>query len=272
MSQGLADRSGGKHQGDYSVDSKTVDRVLRQHLWPALVEAGFDRRTGRQTWRDRGDGVQCVAVQSFNGYLAAGLGATTYSFAVNVGVFFPAIADRSPFGASVRDRARPDEPTCHLRRTITKGSAQDYDIPPGSPGFGSATLGSARWVDRPDLWLVLPDGSNLEAVVRDATERVIADGVPWLDRVADAREAIRYFLEEPDESAPPGVIVGMYGGTLGSPNRQRGIVALSIAKCDWELLGLVLEEMAGHPYWHDNAAEVGRLHAALQEGLTSVSG
>jgi hypothetical protein len=106
------------------VNSKVVDQALRTALWPALKEAGFNRRTGRTAWRDHGLAVECVSVQSFNAYRADVIGATTYSFGINLGVFFEAIASRSAMGGLVKDFSRPKEFECHLRKFVTKGFAQ----------------------------------------------------------------------------------------------------------------------------------------------------
>src|SRR5689334_19808446 len=106
------------------MDSKVVDQALRAKFWPALKRAGFNRRTGRTTWRNQSDAIDCVNVQSFNSYLADGLGATTFSFAVNLGVFYEPIATRSSMGAFIKDFSRPKEYVCHARKQLAKGVAQ----------------------------------------------------------------------------------------------------------------------------------------------------
>jgi hypothetical protein len=246
------------------MDSKDVDAVLREVLWPALKAQGFSRRTGRTAWRDQGDAVGVVNVQSFNSYLADGLGATTFSFGVNLGVFFPAIADRSPIGAFVKDRSRPREVECQARLHLTKGFAQ----PPRPARSGLRPWGPKappdRWRDRPDVWLVLPDGSNVREAVADAAERVLADGLPWLDRLSDPREAVRLFHEAEDVFVPPGVMTESYGGSLGSPNRWRAIAALAAATADLDLLAWSIDEMSAHPYWLDRGDELARLRDEME--------
>lgn len=238
------------------MESKDVDVALREMLWPALKTRGFSRRTGRTAWRDQGHAVGVVNVQSFNSHLAEGLGATTFSFGVNLGAFFPAIADRSPIGAFVNDPARPPEFQCHARKHLTKGFAQ----PPRPARRGlrpwRPKAPPDRWRDRPDVWLVLPDGSNVREAVADAAERVLADGLPWLDRLSDPREAVRRFHEAEDEFVPPGVMTESYGGSLGSPNRWRAIAALAAATADLDLLAWSIGEIAAHPYWLDRGEEL----------------
>ena len=225
------------------MDSKRVDAALRERLWPELRRHGFSRRTGRTAWRDRGSAVQVVNVQSFNSYLAEGIGATTYSFAVNLGVFFDAIANQSPIGGFIPDRTRPKEHLCQLRRHEVKGFAQPNEPVRSRLGLGRARPPLGSWRDRPDVWLVLADGSNVDMCVDDAAARVLTEGLPWLDRVSDPMEAIRCFHEVEDRSAAVGVASETYGGALGSPNRWDGIVGLAEALGDEDLLAWAREEM-----------------------------
>jgi hypothetical protein len=177
-----------------SIDSKVVDAELRRVLWPELKAIGF-RRTGRTAWRDRPDCVQTVNIQSFNSYLADGIGATTFSFALNLGVFYPIIAEETPMSGFRGDPTRPAEWSCQARCHLAKGIVQSEWV-------------HGRPPDRPEIWYVRPDGSNVEVVVRDATERIKSDGLPWLERLSDLREARRAFQEESNtnvERGKPGV-------------------------------------------------------------------
>jgi len=245
------------------MDAKVVDAALREHLWPQLKAAGFTRHTGRTAWRATPDAIQCLNVQSYNSYLADRMAATTYSFGVNLGVFFPAIARRSAKGAFVRDPSRPSESSCHLRRVLTKGFAQP-DMPT-TGWFGSAARqpNPAGWVDRPDVWLVLPDGSNVERAVLDAAERVLTEGLPWLDAVAQPNEAIRRLLEEPDVFAHRGVILETYGGRLGSPARWQAIGAMAAAYGDRALLERAVDEMTRQTFWIEHPRDLEALRAEL---------
>ena len=237
------------------MDSKAIDRQLRDQFWPALKEAGFTRRTGRTAWRDRDSAVQCVNVQSFNAHIAQRLEATTYSFKLNTGVFFEAIASRSAQGRSVRDHSRPRESQCHVRRFLMKGIDQDEV----RAGTDPDALRS-----RPDVWLLMPDSVNSGDVVADATERVLVDGLPWLERLSDPREAIRCFEEEPNVYPRLGLLAEYYGGAPGSPARWRSIAALAAGLRDWPLLERALTEMQKLAYWKDHPADLDALRA---EGL-----
>ena len=44
--------------------------------------------------------------------------------------------------------------------------------------------------DRPDVWYVLEDGSNLNEVARDLLDVALTVGLPFLDAVHDPAEAI----------------------------------------------------------------------------------
>lgn len=210
-----------------AIDSKVVDKALRARFWAALSEIGFDRRTGRTAWRDRTHCVQTVNIQSFNRYLADGLGCTTFSFGVNLGVFYPVVADSGPLGRHIKDRSRPAEHFCQARFHMAKGLPQpdpEPERPPTPPA--DPRLEPRAWRDRPDVWYVRTDGANLDEVVEDARGRVLAVGVPWMDDLSDLHEARRRFLEAPGTVHAPGIVAEGYEGTLGSPARQRAVAAL----------------------------------------------
>jgi hypothetical protein len=249
------------------IDSKAVDRSLRAILWPRLKSEGFDRRTGRTTWRDRPDCVQTVNIQSFNSYLAEAIGSTTFSFSVNLGVFYAVIADHSPLGSFVKDRSRPAEHHCQARYHLAKGISQPnlpstkrwFDPRVARPLYGS-------WQDRPDVWYVVGDGSNLDEVVTDARDRIVAIGLPWLERLSDLSEARRAFLEDPSTSHARGIVAEGFGGAIGSPDRWRAVAALSIALGDPDGLAWATSQMERLPYFQERPADLDALRSAMPEG------
>ncbi|HEX5823745.1 MAG TPA: DUF4304 domain-containing protein, partial [Candidatus Limnocylindrales bacterium] len=235
-----------------TIDAKAVNRVLREIVWPDLKRLGFSRRTPRTAWRDRPGAVQVVNFQSFNSYLAEAIGSTTFSFGVNLGVFYPAIAEQTPVAAFIPDWSRPPEWHCQARKHLGKGIVQPNEpaarrwFDPRAP---QPSLGS--WVDRPDVWYVLGDGSNLDIVVNDAHDRITEIGLPWLDRLSDLGEARRRFETVESTELAPGIGDEDYGGAIGSPNRWYAVGALSAALRDETGLRSAVDAMTAHPYFQD---------------------
>lgn len=247
-----------------ALDSKVVDRALREHFWPSLRDVGFDRRSGRTAWRDRPGAIQVVNIQSFNSYLADVLGTTTYSFSVRLGVFLEPIAERSRMTRFVRDQTQPREVDCHVRMTPVKGIDQSPEVllqAHAQPQNGTAP---ARWKDRSDLWYVLPNGANLDAVAIDAASAVFEQGLRWLDAMSDPREVIRVLRERPDQTAPSGQRFEMYGGALGSPNRWQKIGALAAATGDRTLLAEAVAAMSGQEFWTKWPEDLETLRRSLE--------
>ena len=114
-------------------------------------------------------------IQSFNRYLADQLRCTPFSFCVNLGVYYPVVAEGALFGPLAKDPSRPAEHHCQARFHMAKGLAQPDPeperppIPPPDP-----RLEPGVWRDRPDVWYVRTDGANLGEVVEDARDRVLA--------------------------------------------------------------------------------------------------
>jgi hypothetical protein len=249
--------------GAATIDSKVVDRSLRAILWPALKAEGFDRRSGRTTWRDRPGCVQTVNVQSFNNYLAEAIGSTTFSFSVNLGVFYAVIAEHSALGAFVKDPSRPAEHHCHARYHVAKGISQP-NAPSTKrwfdPRVPRPTLGA--WEDRPDVWYVHRNGSNVDEAVADTRDRVVTIGLPWLERLSDLSEARRAILEDPETNHARGIVAEGYGGAIGSPARWHAFGALSIALGDPEGIAWAIREMESQPFYREHPANLEALRRA----------
>jgi hypothetical protein len=245
-----------------AIDSREVNRALRESVWPALKPLGFSRRSERTAWRDHPTSIQVVNFQSFNSYLAQRLASTTFSFSVNLGVFYPAIAAMSSMAAFIKDRTRPVEQHCHARFHLGKGLPQPDGQVPRRPSDPRVTRLAG---DRPDVWFVLPDGSNLEAAVVDARDQILSVGIPWLERLSDLSEARRHFREVANSYQRPGIVAEQYGGTLGSPNRLHKIGALSAALGDGAGVNWAIDQMSVEPYYGDHPADLELLRASRRQ-------
>ena len=73
------------------MDSKVVNKVINKNIWSFLKEQGFSMFTSRSAWRFNQDTIEIINFQSFNSYLAEVLGCTTYSFTVNLAIYFTKI-------------------------------------------------------------------------------------------------------------------------------------------------------------------------------------
>ena len=129
------------------MDSRIVNREIRREIRPALRQAGFDAFTARTAWRHFEDRVWVVNFQSFNSYFALVDGCTTFSFAVNLGLYFVGLEDQGDGSALIK----PKDYQCHFRGKLSKRIIQ------------------ANYV-RKDIWYVEPDGSNLLEVLDDARQ------------------------------------------------------------------------------------------------------
>ena len=88
------------------------------------------------------------------------MGSTTYSFCVRLRCFFPAI----PRGCvKIKDGLlMPEEPECHLRRTLYKRFSQ-----PECP--------------RNDVFYVDPKGRYLPMMVEGGRQQITTEGMSWFD-------------------------------------------------------------------------------------------
>lgn len=200
------------------MDSRAVSRRFRQLLRPELEAAGFGAFTDRNAWLLGRDVTRVVNIQSFNDHTAYGVGCTTFSFSVNLGLHFA--GDGPP-----RRADRPQEYECTLRFRLRKSVQQPYFHP----------YGRADKSDRPDVWYVKPDCSNLDEVVEDARSILIGEGLGTLERFGDPRAALdllREMQESPSgrRTTAPHVDLGLVPRP-GSP-RWNEIIALLTSHLD----------------------------------------
>jgi hypothetical protein len=187
------------------VDGRAVDGAVREIVRPCLKNAGFTKFTGRKAWRFQPATIELITFRSFTSYIAAGVGCTTFSFAVTAGVWYRCLD---------MDLVKPEDYDLTFSFQLGKTLRQPWFSYEGS---------AKRW-DRPDVWYLLPDGSNLVESVRDAAAVLVASGLPLLDRFAVPELAYRALLTETSRNPDFGVPgIAMPGGP-GSPRwRDTGL-------------------------------------------------
>ena len=167
-----------------SDDAKALNRALRGTLWPALKAHGFTFRTDRVAWRYAGDDIDVVELQAV-GQHAEAVGCPPLSLSVYVAAY-PRFLPREP-GIPVRDgRLRPHYWDCDpFRRSLHKTLSQPW-FRPFSEQRDRRLLPSLRLHrealsklidrtahDRPDIWYMRDDGSNVDENLRDLTTVVL---------------------------------------------------------------------------------------------------
>ena len=143
-------------------DSKTVDKSLRRIVRPTLKESGFNKNRGRNSWRVHEHATCVINFQSFNAHHAEIYGCTTFSVALNAGIFLndtrlcPWVTDRTP--------EFPKEHECHIRMS------------PHKPA------GYLDGCDGGNIWYIKPDGSNMDDALNILADTLKGTVLPWFDR------------------------------------------------------------------------------------------
>lgn len=188
--------------------NKDVNRALRQVVWPALKQEGFEHRTARTAWRDRLDQVDVVNFWSHNVYNAGVFGINTLSFQLHLGVHPRCRTDSD---TPVKDGLlRPQESACDFRLMLVKPFPQDE-------------------TDRPEIWFVRSDGSNLQKLVKAARDLLLTEGFAWFASLDGVERMLEVARHEPLTDYTAG---GM--GNIGSPHRLSLIADLGAAADDLE--------------------------------------
>lgn len=188
-------------RGGPLIDAKDLDVALRATFWPALKARGFSTRTTRVAWRYVGNHVDVVELQAV-GQAAEAIGATPHSLSVFVAAFPPYLERRDT--VPVRDgQLRPHYWHCDpFRQSLHKTLTQPW-FRPFSQSRDRRTLSSIRLHrealkhlvdrnvhDRPEIWYMRDDGSNIDENVRDLTRVVVSEGLDLLAGYHDPRRVI----------------------------------------------------------------------------------
>ena len=169
------------------LDGVAVGRAITEAVRPHLRRVGFTKFTPRKSWRFGDETIDLVNFRSFSSYIAGGVGCTTYSFSVTTGVYYRCLD---------REMQKPDDYHLTFRIELGKSVRQPWFRP----------FGGDRVTDRPDVWYVLPDGSNLAECIEDAADQLIVGALPMIDRLDEPEAAYRALLTEtsrnPDFGSP----------------------------------------------------------------------
>src|SRR5262245_53107141 len=130
------------------MDSKRVNAEIKRVVWPGLQEAGFSPIVARNAWKIDDESISVVNFQSFNAHYAAVNQCTSFSFIINLGVYYRCMGP-PPLPISVNGQALPPEYVCQARLHPQKTISQ-------------------RAFPSPNIWFAEEDGANVSEIVRDA--------------------------------------------------------------------------------------------------------
>ncbi len=156
--------------------------------------------------------IDVVNFQSFNRYNADVMGCTTFSFALNLGVYLTDVLSDYPLPLR-KGEPRPEEYHCHIRRRLY----------PPRPILSRAE----------DIWAIDEAGGNLEEIVQGAAFELAGTAIPWFMAFPDSSTVLSMLLDEistPDRTTRlPGrtgaparnIAIGYLGRALGNKPMAR---------------------------------------------------
>ncbi len=147
-------------------------------MWPVLRAQGFSKFNGKSAYRYRGPIIDVVNFQSFSSHLAEGLGCTTFSFALNLGVYLDSSIEDRLVRQDKRGRLLPYEYECPFRAHLEKRTPVD--------GF-----------QRANIFYVDASGRTVAACLQESRTLLQKAAPLWFGLFDDLSRAINY-LENVD--------------------------------------------------------------------------
>ncbi|MBI5635098.1 MAG: hypothetical protein HZA15_16640 [Nitrospirae bacterium] len=160
------------------MDSKIVNKAIREEIRPFLKEAGFSKFSTKSAWRYSENLINVIIIESFNSYNAAVLRCTPYSFQVEVGCYFPSVPSTyGSYGPKEKDGVLlPHYAHCYFARPLYKTLTQ--------PECGNKRI-----------WYIDEKGKYLGEALSDLKKVIRVEGLPWFDQFSSS-EKVMMKLEE----------------------------------------------------------------------------
>lgn len=205
------------------MDSKVVNKAIRENIRPILKEAGFSKFTARNAWRYRGEIIEVVNFQFFNSNLAESVGCTTYSFSINLGSYFK-WKERMPWyrlNANNKILDTPQEYSCDLRGFLQKNLDQHNLFHPYQEYNGK---------DRKNVWYILEDGTNLIESVESAALSIKTEALPWFNQISNLDALLPMLLKEKPNDDQLSVETWIFSPKSFSGGETAALVAIKIGQ------------------------------------------
>jgi hypothetical protein len=177
------------------MDSSQVNKNIKKVIKPYLFNNGFIKNSARSFWKHNKENICVINFHSFNSYNAGVMNVTTFSFAINLGVFWNDLPNYE--NIKVKDNfLLPLDYDCQFRHALTKNDDQSE-------------------TDLKTVWYLDEKGKNLNDVLNDALTS-IEKAVPfWFNKLTDKHECLQLLLNANEN------MEGTFGfGNKNSPIRN----------------------------------------------------
>ncbi|MBK9586509.1 MAG: DUF4304 domain-containing protein [Alphaproteobacteria bacterium] len=174
------------------MNSKAVNRSIKEKIRPYLKDCGFSHDTGRTFWRFSETRTEIVNFQSFNTALAESVGCTTYSFSVRLGYLnsvFPVFLRYLENKKTTKDgHALASESGCPFRCTLKRTVPQH---------IGTGLF--RQKYRRTDIWYIDPEGQFIEPAMNDVREQLEKIALPWFENLQSDERMLDILLHRDED-------------------------------------------------------------------------
>jgi hypothetical protein len=147
------------------MNTQAVDAAIRERIWPALAEAGFNVGKSRSAMRDLADRVDVVVIESVGRGAARHTDYTPSSFCVFAGVYLKYIPAQ---GAHL-----PDPTACQVRTSLHRGY---FDF-----------------MEPRTIWRIDTAGKRLPKAIEDARRAILSEGEAWFGQFSTPQAVYELF-------------------------------------------------------------------------------
>jgi hypothetical protein len=166
------------------MDSKAINKLIRSEVWPILRDQGFSVFDSRSAYAYKAPFINVVSFQSFNSYLAGGLGCTTYSFTPRLGVYVMGSPGEYRVRHDRMGRLQPFEYECSFRSELRKRTQVD--------GF-----------EREDIFYIDPEGRTTAPVLNELKYLCSEVAPLWFKANNDLDSALSRMRRAEESSSTP---------------------------------------------------------------------
>lgn len=225
------------------MDSTIVNKEIRKNIRPLLKENGFTKFTARNAWRVSPQIIEVINFQSFNSYLAEELFCTTFSFSVNLGIYYLSVHNNPWINHNPPEF--PKEYECHARRSLTKSIKQTQ-------------------YPRSDIWFIDNKGLEIPRVFEDAKNVICEEGLIWFDEMSKLPNALEAFQNKAEIFIQKSIAIELLGGNLNSISRLDVVSGIALELGNIELAKSYLKKVMSNPFYARQIDSIKELEEKLQ--------
>jgi hypothetical protein len=171
------------------IGSSEINKSIRKIISPTLRENQFSKVRTRNNWRYLEKCIWVFNIRAVGNHFSQVTGYPPMSVVVNLGCYYTFFPSSNFVKVDKDGLLIPAEYLCQSRIQLS-----NHDINRHSRHSVYNTVNE----NRDDIWLITPDGENVDIMVQDICDSFNFQGIPWFEKMTDLEIVYSFIKSEAD--------------------------------------------------------------------------